>query len=273
MRKVFFPLFCLLIAGTLVLASCNMPGLTVPTATPTSTFTQIPTATATITETPTITPTATETLTPEPTVTSTPEVITAEVVRETNCRTGPAGNYTLVAKYEVGKTLEVIANDLGAGYLFVQNPDNAEEQCYLLAQNIKVVGDVAVLPKFTPPSSPTAAPYFALSFRKFDVCQGRDFALFTVENTGSIPFRSAYIKVTDQKSGKFAEQALNAFDLRVKCVLAKNIAPLNPGETGYVASPPLEWNAKSGKQTAIIMLCTEKSLTGTCVSQVMEVKP
>jgi len=283
MRKIFFPFFCLLTIGILVLTACNLPGGATPTPTevipPTSTedtaataaFVAMQTKQAEPTETPTAT--ATETFTPEPSATATPEVVMAEVVRETNCRIGPAGNYDLVAKYEVGQALEVIANDLGAGYVVVQNPEKTEEQCYLLTQNIKISGDTSVLPKFTPLPSPTAAPYFELSFKKTDTCSGQSYVLFTVVNKGSIPFRSAYIKVTDQNNGKSVEQALNAFDLRVKCTLAKNIAPLNPGETGYVASPQFTWNIHGNKLRAVIMLCTDKSLKGTCVTRSMDIKP
>ncbi|HEX9389157.1 MAG TPA: hypothetical protein VF918_22720, partial [Anaerolineales bacterium] len=216
--------------------------------------------------------TATETPVPEPSETATPEAPKAEVVRETNCRLGPAGNYDLVAKYQVGQMLEVTAKDLGAGYWFVQNPEKPEEQCYLLGQNIKISGDTSTLPKFTPQPSPTSAPYFNVSFKKFDSCKGEDFALFVVENTGSVPFRSAYIKVIDQKANKSVEQALNAFDQIVGCVLAKNIAPLNSGATGYVTSPSFKWTVNRDKLRAVIMLCTEKDLKGSCVTQTIDVK-
>ena len=135
MRTNFFALFCLLTIGILVLSACNLPDASAP-AGATSTEEAAATATATVdraatqtrqaelipTETPTLTPT--ETLTPEPSATSTPEPITAEVLRESNCRIGPAGNYDLVAKYQVGQKLEVVANDQGAGYIFVRNSDN-----------------------------------------------------------------------------------------------------------------------------------------------------
>jgi hypothetical protein len=65
---------------------------------------------------------------------------------------------------------------------------------------------------------------------------------------------------------------LSAFDLRRGCVLAKNIAPLDPGMTGYVASPQFKWSVSGHKLSAILMLCTEKALKGTCVSQAVEVK-
>ena len=273
MHTTFLKLACLLIVGGLIVSACNMPENDVAIEV-TSTQTEepsTPTQTAKVLPTNTETVTATETLVPEPSETATPEAVKADVVRETNCRTGPAGNYDLIARYQVGQLLEVVAKDLGNGYFFVKNPEKAEEQCYLLAQNIKVTGDTDALPKLTPLPSPTAAPYFNVTFKKFDICEGTNFALFTVENTGSAPFRSAYIKVTEQK-GKSVEQALNAFDLFSRCVLAKNIAPLDPGGIGYVHTPPFKWSGHGSKLRAVIMLCTEKSLKGTCVTQTVDIK-
>jgi len=284
MRTAFFQLFCLLTTAVLVLSACNLPSNNAtaeitpqteqPTANATATIDLAATQTrqAEVVPTKTFTVTATETPLPEPSATATIEIPIAEVVRESNCRVGPAGNYDLVDTYQVGQMLEVVAKDLGGGYWFVGNPDKPEEQCYLLAQNITISGDTSALPKFTPRPSPTAAPYFNVSFKKFDTCEGKDFALFILENIGSVPFRSAYIKVTDQKVNKSVEQALNAFDLRVRCVLAKNIAPLDPGATGYVTSPPFSWSARGNRLRAVIMLCTEKDLKGTCVTQSLDVK-
>jgi hypothetical protein len=278
MRTTLIQLACLLTIVVLILSGCNLPvaeaTAEVPAEIETSTATPKPTATPTEVP-PTKTPaaTATETLPAEPSATATVEIPTAEVVRETNCRTGPAGNYELVAKYPVGQMLQVVAKDLGAGYWFVQNPDKPDEQCWLLAQNIKISGDTSALPKFTPQPSPTAAPYFNVKFKKFDTCQGDDFAVFTVENVGSVPFRSAYIKVTDLRVNKSVETALHAFDQFVGCTLAKNIAPLNQGQTGYVNSPSFNWNARNNKLNAVIMLCTEQNLKGTCVQQSVAVKP
>ncbi len=280
MRTTLFHLFCLLTVVLAILSACNLPigsataesTPTIESFTPTMVATIESTATPTSQATETLTVTATETPVPEPSETATPEAPKAEVVRETNCRLGPAGNYDLVAKYQVGQMLEVTAKDLGAGYWFVQNPEKPEEQCYLLGQNIKISGDTSTLPKFTPQPSPTSAPYFNVSFKKFDSCKGEDFALFVVENTGSVPFRSAYIKVIDQKANKSVEQALNAFDQIVGCVLAKNIAPLNSGATGYVTSPSFKWTVNRDKLRAVIMLCTEKDLKGACVTQTINVK-
>ena len=277
MRKTFFQLFCLLTIGVIILSACNMPGSNAaaeitpspqePTATIELTATQtevVPTATPSVTPTETRISTSTATATPEPPI--------AEVGRESNCRIGPGGAYDLVATYQTGQMLEVVAKDLGGGYWFVKNPEKPEEQCYLLANNITITGDTAALPKFTPQPSPTAAPYFTASFWKFDTCNGQDYAIFKVENAGSVPFRSFYIRVVDQKVNKTVEQVLNAFDLRVGCVLAKNIAPLDVGGSGYITSPPFTWGARRNKLQAVIMICTDKDLKGTCVTQSLPVE-
>ncbi|HET9913484.1 MAG TPA: hypothetical protein VFQ13_16430 [Anaerolineales bacterium] len=281
MHKACFQFPGLLTTVAIVLSACNMPAVNA-TSEATAQAEQSATKdvslielTATQTEviptdTPTVTPT--ETMTPEPSATATPEPPMAKVVRESNCRIGPGELYELVAKYQVGQILEVAARDLGSSYLFVRNPEKPEEQCYLLAQNMTITGETTALPRYTPPPSPTAAPYFNLTFKKFEACNGVDFAVFTVENTGSTPFRSAYIKVINQKANLSVEQALDAFDLRVKCVLAKNIAPLEPGGTGYVASPPFKWSGHGSKLRAVIMLCTEKNLKGSCVTQTTDIK-
>jgi len=278
MRTTFPQRFGVFLLLVLILPACNLPVTTAteapvqsepPAASATSGLTAIKTEVV-----PTETPraTATETLSPKPSATSTLDVPKAEVVRETNCRTGPAGNYDLVATYPVGQLLEVVAKDLGAGYWFVRNPEKPDEQCYLLAQNIRIRGDTSVLPKFTPLASPTSMPYFKVEFKKFDTCKGKDFAIFVVENTGSVPFRSAYIKITDLKVNRSVEQAINAFDLHVGCTLAKNIAPLNPSEMGYVERPPFDWNPRGHKLKATFMLCTEQNLKKTCVTQTIDVK-
>lgn len=281
MRTTFFQLFCLLTIGMLVISACNLPSSTAPTESAPAADQPTKLATATIALTPTrtevvstqtSTATAAETPIPEPSATPTPEIVKAEVVRESNCRIGPAGNYDLVAKYQVGQLLEVVANDLGAGYIFVKNLEKPEEPCYLLTQNIKISGDTSILPKFTPLPSPTAPPYFNVSFKKFDTCKGDDYALFTLENTGSVPFRSAYIRVTDPKVDKSVEQSVNVFDLWTGCIIAKAIAPLDAGVTGYLVSPRFKWAARGNKLQAVIMLCTEKDLKGICVNQIVEVK-
>jgi hypothetical protein len=274
MRTTFFKFSCLLTTAILLLSACNLPvndASPEPGQSTTNDVATVELGQATSTKTPA--KTATETQPSEPSATATAEAPMAEVGRESNCRTGPGGLYDLVATYQAGQMVEVVAKDLGGGYWFVKNPDKPEEQCYLLANNITVSGDTSALPQFTPLPSPLAPPFFKVNFKKFDTCEAQDFAIFTVENTGSVPFRSSYIKVTDTKSNKSVEQALNAFDLRAHCVLVKNIAPLNSGESGYVNSLYFSSGMSEKKLRATIMLCTEQNLKGNCVTQSLDVKP
>ena len=271
-------LFCLLITSVVVLSACNLPvtgtaevSQTEPPATAVSTVAELTNTETAATETATMTPT--ETSTPEPSATVTQQVPIATVRRESNCRNGPAGNYDLIATYQVGQKLEVVAKDLGNIYWFVKNPEKPEEQCYILVQNIAIEGETAALPKFTPLPSPTEAPFFEAKFKKFDTCTAQDYAVFTVENTGSVPFRSSYIKVTDQRVKKSVEEAYDWFHQYVGCTLAREISPLDPDETGFVDSPRFPWNPNGHKLTAIIMLCTQQGLKGVCITQTVEVKP
>lgn len=222
------------------------------------------------TETFTLSPTLTETLTPTPSLTPTPALPTARVTRESNCRIGPAGNYALVATYPVGKLLHIIARDLGGGFVFVENPDAPEERCYILEKNIEISGDLASLPQITPPPTPTAAPNFTVTFWRFFLCKDQYIADFKVVNTGDSQFRSAYVRVTDQKRKQSLERSLLAFDLYEGCIVARNIAPLLPGGTGYVQSAPYPWDPRSNRHTAVIMLCSEQGLKGVCVTRTLE---
>ncbi len=283
MRTIFYKFFYIVIIGVLLLSSCNLPtkngaaGPTQPqTEPPSANVTATIELTATSTEiaaTETATMTATETPPAEPSATDTPVPIMAKVNRVTNCRTGPAGNYDLVAQYQAGQMLQVVAKDLGNTYWFVQNPEKPEEQCYLMAQNVTINGDTSALPQFTPQPSPTSAPDFTASFKKFDICNGDSFAVFILQNTGSVPFRSVYVRVTDLKVNKSVDQSFNAFDLYVGCTLAKNVAPLNPGGMGYLQSGMFTWEARSHKLHATIMACTDKDLKGVCVTKNLDIKP
>ena len=263
MSKKFIIIVCHLLL-CLGLFGCNLPG-NVPTE-------PAPTETALLLPSDTPIPTLTATLAPSET--PTPEIPTAEVFRETNCRTGPAGNYDLVAIIAPGTTVEIIGADLGAGYYwFIRNPENPDQSCWLLAQNAKVIGNTSLLPALSPMPSPTSAPAFQVAFKNFDVCKGGYFARFSITNTGDVQFRSAYIKVTNTKNGEVQEQSLNAFDLTEGCIIAKNVAPLLPGQTGHLDSPRFNKDPRNQRLTAIIMVCTEQNLKGTCVTQTLDVRP
>ena len=122
-----------------------------------------------------------------------------------------------------------------------------------------------VLPQNTPVASPTGSAGIKASFKRYDDCRGNNYAMFTVVNIGGTPLRSAYIKVTDLKTGLFSEWEVDAFDLWQGCIIAQNYAPLGPGATGYLRSEQFAKNPRGDKMRAVIHACTQKSLLGFCV--------
>ncbi len=257
------------------LTACTLPnaapapaeGTNTPQAA-TETLTPLPS----LTPTPEVSPTASAT--PEPSETATPEIIMAEFVKETNCRLGPGAMYERLATFQSGVKAEVVAQDLGGGYVYIRNPEKPEEICSVPSANLKIEGSTSGLPAFTPPPSPTAAPYFEISFHKYEKCNGKTYLKFNVTNTGGFALRSVYIKATVlDKNNVSVETTYNAFDLWVGCVIAENVAPLNSGSTGYLRSPEFEKDPGVNKIKIIVMACTEKDLKGSCVTQQLEIKP
>ena len=205
---------------------------------------------------------------PTDTTTPTLEPVFAQVITATNCRTGPSGSYTLVTSYPIGTNLLVIARDLGGGFVFIQDPNKPDIQCYVLANNVKLSGDTSAFPQITPPPSPTAAPSFSVQFKKYDTCNGDPYAVFTVVNTGGFAFRSAYVKVTNLKNKESTEWSANAFDLWTGCIIAKNITPLAPGQTGFLRSNTFLHDPRGNKMSAVIQVCTGQNLKGSCKSEI-----
>lgn len=294
MNLIRFRVFCAVSAILLAMLACTSPmapkqATSVPTVKATLAVKASPSPQPELpTDTPAVTPTNADTALPIETVTETPlpvgviptetptatlEAVYAEIMKETNCRTGPSGSYELVTTFQAGAKVEVTARDLGGGFIVVKNPANPTEECYVLVNNVKLTGETAVLPQYTPLASPTAAPSFTATFKKFDNCKGDVFLLFDVTNNGSVPFRSAYVKVTNLRTGESSEQALNAFDLWVGCMIARNVAPLEAGGTGWLTSKIFLHDPRGNKMRAVIQACTEKNLKGSCVTTSMEIKP
>lgn len=272
MHSIRFRFSCALVVLLLAMLACNAP-LPASQNQPTATvFAPALGATQPVTATEALVLTPTETLTPEPSLTATTGVPVGQVVKETNCRTGPGSQYDLVVTFQAGANVEIVARDLGGGYVFVKDPTQPEKLCWLLESNITVSGDITPLPAYTPLPSPTAAPDFTVTFKNYDTCSGDPFVRFVIVNTGNFAFRSAYVKVTIIQKNVSTEITFNAFDLTVGCVIAQNIAPLKPGGTGYLQSDRFSKDPKGQKLHAIFMLCTDQNLKGACITKTLDFK-
>lgn len=279
MYSKYFRLLCvgtILLLASMACAIGVVPGAT---ATPAST-TEIgkdvpPTATDTElapTETATVEPSLTPTETLEPTLTPTPGLPIARVIKDANCRTGPSGAYSLVMTFKVGDILDIMARDLGGGFVYVRNPNEGTEPigCWVLQTNLAISDNLTLLPAFTAPPSPTISPDFTVKYKNIDSCKTKPFVRFIIVNTGGANFRSAYIKVTNLKNGEIVEQSVNAFDLTTGCIVAQNIAPLKVGATGYLQSEFFKKDFRGQKMRAVFQLCVEQFLKGACITQSLD---
>ncbi len=125
------------VAGTLAVGSTQTAAAAPPTAT------AEPEATAEPSETPTVT------------ATPTPEAPAAQLTENTNCRTGPLAIYDLIATYLTGKVLEITGRNAESEYWYVADPDVPGRECWLWGRYAQVSGNVAAVPVFTPPPTPT----------------------------------------------------------------------------------------------------------------------
>lgn len=138
---------------SIVLSSCTMPGTSPSTDTPSPQPTQnIPITGVT---TPTSIPI--ETLVdvaqlPTATLTSTPSVILAAPREQpVNCRFGPDISYAIVGALIVGRQAEVIGKNIDVTWVYVRNPSDPSNNCWLSVDFIELNGDTALLPVVGPP--------------------------------------------------------------------------------------------------------------------------
>jgi hypothetical protein len=92
------------------------------------------------------------TLTPTPVATNTPLVPQVSVSSATNCRTGPSTAYDLLWTMQPGQTADVVGKHTPTGYWIIKYPGG---QCWLWGQYASVSGNIAALPEYPQPPTPT----------------------------------------------------------------------------------------------------------------------
>ena len=134
----------ILLVISLLLASCNFPGVVEPTETPAPPTetplppTLAPTSTPPPTEIPTVAPTATPSV---PVVTPSDEPV--------NCRFGPGTDFAIVGALVVGNSAQISGKSAGGAWWQIQNPSAAGQKCWVAASvtvasgNLSTIGVVA----------------------------------------------------------------------------------------------------------------------------------
>jgi hypothetical protein len=89
---------------------------------------------------------------PTATQTSTPSVILAAPRDQpVNCRFGPDISYAIVGALIVGRQAEVIGKNIDVTWVYVRNPSDPSNNCWLSVDFIELNGETALLPVVGPP--------------------------------------------------------------------------------------------------------------------------
>ncbi|MFN8412814.1 MAG: hypothetical protein U0Z26_10535 [Anaerolineales bacterium] len=239
------------------------------TTIPTETLTPLPP-----TDTPTITPTATFPFTP------TPEVPIISVSVATNCRNGPGKVYGYEGALLIGQTAEVLARDPSGEYWYIRNPESSGSQfCWVWGKYATVVGNVVILPVYTPPPTPTPtmtptpSPSFNPSYSGLDTCAPNWWVDVKLKNNGSIPFKSVDIVVKDTVTSVVIENLSDGFTDINGCLKTTTKDTLGAGDTYLLSSPMFSYDPTGHKLVVTITLCSSTGQKGQCTKKSFDVTP
>jgi len=241
---------------------------------------------AIVTNTPEFTPTPSLTpmpsLTYTPTISLTPNYPRVSVSVETNCRSGPGTVYDKLGVLRVGETAEVVGRDSGSGNWIIRLPSNPAIICWLWRNYATVVGETTAVPVFTIPPTPTqkftSTPEasFSVSYVDVTACAPAYAFHFQVNNTGKVTWESIRIVITDTTASSTTTHTLDSFRSYEGCALEINQLNLDPGEGGHVANinpGQLNYDPTGHQFTAVVTVCSQDGLAGTCLSKTINFKP
>jgi len=219
---------------------------------------------------PTLTPTAT--LSPTPLFTSTPLVPQIMVSVATNCRIGPGKVYDRVGALLIGEVAEVFGKDATGAYWYIRNPDKSPEYCWLWGQYASLAGNLAGLPIYTPPPTPTPMPAFDVAYNGLETCSGW-WVDIKLTNTGTIAFASVSIALRDTVTDTVLVLSADNFTDNNGCSSSNSKDTLDSGGNRVVSTPIFDYDPTGHALRATITLCSNKGINGACVSKVITFTP
>ena len=229
---------------------------------------------AMVTDTPAFT--FTPSLTPTPTFTLTPVFPTVSVSLQTNCRAGPGTAYDILGIMNVGQTAEVVGRSASSDNWIIKLPSNPAVICWLWGQYATVSGNTSGLVVYTPPPTPTPLVTFTVSYANTISCMAQYAFRFKIANNGSLTWQSIKLTITDNTTAAVFVHSHDTFRFYNGCILDSEQDDLMPGESGYVANVnpgQLGYNPAGHSFTAVVRLCSQNGLAGSCVEKTLSFNP
>ena len=172
----------------------------------------------------------------------------------------------------VGETAEVVGRNSTGEYWYIRNPDSGEEFCWLWGEYATLLGNISLLPVYTPPPTPTPSPAFQASFENLDSCVGWWLEL-ELTNTGGVTFSSMSLTIRDTVTDAVVSQTTDSFTNLGGCASSNTADELTPDNTRTVSSPPFAYNPTGHELRATVTLCSGNAQTGLCTSDVIRFTP
>lgn len=209
-----------------------------------------------------------------PAFSPTPGTVRVTVSLETNCRGGPGPAYEKLGILKAGQTADVVGRNSFNDTWIIKLPSNPAVTCWLWGQYASVSGNWEAVPVLTPPPTPTASGAFVVDYADTQPCTSPVYwwLNFKITNTGSVPWESVYVKMTDQNTGEVKQMSYNDFPQWGVCGVLQYDDNLAPGETGY-AGYAFNQNPAGHTVTATIQICTQEDRLGTCIENTITVLP
>jgi len=229
-------------------------------------LTAMPTNTPQFTFTPSLTPTLTFTFTP------TVPMVSASV--NTNCRTGPGVQYTVLGILTVGQTAEVVGRSLlNDNWIVKLTP--AGPTCWLTTQYATVTGNTAGLPVVNPPPTPTPPGSFTVAYASTQTCASGYGIKFQITNNGSSNWESNQVSATNLSTSVTKSVQYDIFPNynSADCSLISSVLNLDPGESGTTSVFGFGANPAGHNFTATIRVCSQNGLAGVCLDKTINFTP
>jgi len=197
-------------------------------------------------ETPSLTPSPTATITPEP------EVLTAVIKNNTNCRLGPKDVFELIHIFGAGDKVDLLGKNQNESFWFVKDQNEKGYSCWLWNEYATTEGDTDLLPVFTPPPEPPPIMNFAVVYKS--TTEGTVVAVY-VRNSGNVALQSFSATFNDTITAESLVISGNKFG---------NAAKVSVGNQGIVKSPAFSASTIGHQINVTVKACSKDGISGKC---------